>query len=220
MPRQARGESIDPSQVQILHCVERCVRQAWLCGRDAATGRCYEHRRGWIRDRLEFLATIFGIDCLTFSIMSSHAHLVLRSRPDVVAAWSDDEVARRWLRLFPKRRNPDGSPAEPTRPELDLIRNQPKVLAERRRRLSDVSWYMRCLAENIADPGANRCGHAWLVRRRDQVRAHVQTRRWQPRASGRGGESAWPELALRPREPAGPVLGVTALSRLSQFRCL
>ncbi|WP_246112711.1 hypothetical protein [Allorhodopirellula solitaria] len=82
--------------------------------------------------------------------MSSHAHLVLRSRPDVVAAWSDDEVARRWLRLFPKRRNQDGSPAEPTIPELDMIRNCPEVLAERQRRLSDVSWYMRCLAENIA----------------------------------------------------------------------
>ena len=26
MPRQARGEVIDPGQVQIVHCVQRCVR--------------------------------------------------------------------------------------------------------------------------------------------------------------------------------------------------
>ena len=34
----------------------------------------------------------------------NHLHLVLRSRPDVVAEWSDDEVVLRWWRLFPQRR--------------------------------------------------------------------------------------------------------------------
>ncbi|WP_222435502.1 hypothetical protein [Allorhodopirellula solitaria] len=70
--------------------------------------------------------------------MHNHIHLVLRSRPDVVAAWSDEEIARRWLRLFPRRRNEDGSPAEPSKPELDMILKQPEVLAERRKRLSDA----------------------------------------------------------------------------------
>ena len=172
MPRLARGEVIDPNEVQILHCIERCVRKAWLCGTDPATGECFEHRRGWIRDRMEFLASVFAIDCLTFSIMSNHLHLVLRSRPDVVAAWSDEEVAQRWLRLFPARRNPDGSPAVPTRPELNMILNQPEVLASRRQRLSDVSWYMRCLAENIArrsNAEDEARGHFWEGRFRAQV---------------------------------------------------
>lgn len=84
MPRQARGEVIDPDVVQILHCVQRCVRKAWLCGTDPVTGQCFEHRRGWIRDRLEFLASVFAVDCLTFSVMSSHVHLVLRCRRGVV----------------------------------------------------------------------------------------------------------------------------------------
>jgi hypothetical protein len=68
----------------------------------------------------------------------------------VVKTWSDAEVARRWLRLFPQRRKKDGSPAEPNEAEINAIVNQPKVLAERRKRLSDVSWWMRCTAENIA----------------------------------------------------------------------
>ncbi len=36
-------------------------------------------------------------------MMSNHLHVILRNRPDVVAIWSDQEVARRWLALFPGR---------------------------------------------------------------------------------------------------------------------
>ena len=94
MPRQARGEYVNPDEVQILHVVNRCVRRAFLCGKDPLTGTSFEHRREWIRDRLEFLASIFGIDCLTYTVMSNHMHLILRGRPDVVQEWSDEEVAR------------------------------------------------------------------------------------------------------------------------------
>ena len=172
MGRQARGEVMDPRQIQIFHCVHRCVRRAFLCGKDPYSGVCYEHRRQWIRHRLEFLASVFAIDCLTYTVLSNHLHLVLRSRPDVVAGWSDDEVARRWLRLFPCRRNQDGSPAEPTQPEIDTIVNDPESLGKRRQRLSDISWWMRCTAENIARQ--SNCeddvtGHFWEGRYRAQV---------------------------------------------------
>jgi REP element-mobilizing transposase RayT len=99
---------------------------------------------------LEFLASVFGVDCLTYTVLSNHLHVVLRSRPDVVASWSDQEVATRWLRLFPKRRNKDGTATEPNKAEIDMLINDPDVLAERRKRLSDVSWWMRCTAENVA----------------------------------------------------------------------
>ncbi len=150
MARTPRYEVVDPAEVQVFHAVQRCVRRAFLCGEDAVTGQSFEHRRGWIRDRLEFLASVFAVDCLTYTVLHNHLHVVLRSRPDVVAAWTDEEVARRWLRLFPRRRKKDGTPETPTKPEVDMIVNQPDVLAERRKRLSDVSWWMRCTAENIA----------------------------------------------------------------------
>ena len=150
MPRKARYDVIDPDDVQVIHACTRCVRRAFLCGDDPVTGQSFEHRRGWIRDRLAFLASAFGVDCLTWTAMSNHLHVVLRSRPDVVATWSDREVARRWLRLFPNGLNEDGSPADPTEPDLMAITSDPAKLAERRRRLSDVSWFMRCTSENIA----------------------------------------------------------------------
>ena len=77
----------------------------------------------------------------------------MRTRPDVVKAWSDDEVALRWWRLYPQRRSEDGSAAEPTDVELNAIRNDTSVLKEKRRRLTDISWFMRRLAEPIARRG-------------------------------------------------------------------
>ena len=73
----------------------------------------------------------------------------MRGTRDVVATWSDEEVAQRWLRLFPWRRNEDGSPAEPQPNEIDMIVTKADVLAKRRRRLSDLSWWMRCTTENV-----------------------------------------------------------------------
>ncbi len=172
MARQARGEVINALEVQIVHAVQRCVRRAFLCGKDSYSGKSFEHRRRWIRDRFEFLASIFGIDCLTYSVMHNHMHIVLRSRPDVVQSWSDIEVARRWLTLFPIRRNKDGSAAEPTEPEVATIISDPLVLTERRRRLSDISWWMRCTAEAIARQ-ANRedecSGRFWEGRFKGQL---------------------------------------------------
>ncbi len=39
------------------HCVCRCVRRAFLCGEDHASGMNFDHRRGWIVERIQQLAT-------------------------------------------------------------------------------------------------------------------------------------------------------------------
>ena len=171
MPRLARGEYLNPGEIQIVHACQRCVRRAFLCGTDEQTGKSFEHRREWIRQRLEFLASVFGIDCLTYAVMSNHIHLILRSRPDVVAAWSDDEVARRWLRLFPKQRKKNGDPVEPEEADINAITKNKDRLTEVRGRLSDISWWMRCTAENIARRSnkEDECrGHFWEGRYKAQ----------------------------------------------------
>ena len=170
MARLARGEYLDPQAIQIVHVTSRCVRRAFLCGRDPYSGNSYEHRREWIRERLEHLASAFAIDCLTFSIMSNHMHLVLRSRPDIVRGWSDREVVQRWLRICPPRR--DGQAVAPTETEIAMWLNDPRKVAELRIRLSDISWWMRLTAQKIARQAnqEDECtGRFWEGRYRAQL---------------------------------------------------
>jgi hypothetical protein len=103
MPSFARREIVDPYQVGIYHCVARCVRRAFLCGWDALSGKSFDHRKQWVQQRLEELAALFAVDICGFAVLSNHLHLVLRTRPDVAQDWSDEEVACRWSRLFPRR---------------------------------------------------------------------------------------------------------------------
>ena len=160
MPRCARSESVDPLIPQFVHVWNRCVRRAFLCGRDHYSGKSFEHRRVWARKRIEHLASCFGIDVITFAIMSNHTHQVLKTRPDIVATWDDRTVAVRWLSIDPKKRK--GKPVQPTEVEINTITNDTKQVALLRRRLSDVSWWMRCFAQHIS----------WRANREDDVTGH------------------------------------------------
>ena len=149
MPRIPRAEQFDPREVGIVHLIQRCVRRSFLTGFDENTGKDYSHRREWIRSRMERLASVFGVDVLTYAILSNHLHLIARTRPDVVREWSDQEVALRWLRIFPGRRI-DEHLAEPTTNAVDTLANDTKRIAIIRLRLSDPSWFMKALCEPIA----------------------------------------------------------------------
>jgi hypothetical protein len=62
MPAYARSQIVPPDEVGVYHCIARCVRRAFLCGVDPLTKHDYEHRKQWIRERLELLASVFAID--------------------------------------------------------------------------------------------------------------------------------------------------------------
>lgn len=150
MGRLSRSESCPDDEINVVHCINRCVRRGFLCGQDAVTGNNYEYRREWIRHRFEFLTEHMAVEALGYAILSNHFYIVLRNRPDVVNDWSDDEIARRWWSLCPGRRNKDKSPAKPTKLELQALKGDKEKVAEYRKRLSSVSWFMRFVAENIA----------------------------------------------------------------------
>jgi putative transposase len=98
-----RSKYVQEGQEGVYHCFSRCVRRAFLYGFDAHTGRDFSHRKVWLVDRLKNLAAIFAIEVCAYAIMENHYHSILRTRPDIVATWSDQEVATRWLKLFPPK---------------------------------------------------------------------------------------------------------------------
>jgi len=149
MPRPSRSEQFDPAEVGIVHAIQRCVRRAFLAGVDQITGKDYSFRKEWIRRRMEALASVYGIDVLSYAVMSNHLHLILRTRPDVIDGWSDQEVAIRWLKVFPGRRMEEHL-AEPTEHEVKTLAANAERIVEIRGRLSDISWFMRSLSEPIA----------------------------------------------------------------------
>jgi REP element-mobilizing transposase RayT len=99
MPK-ARAELVSVSDTPFYHVISRCVRRTFLCGKDRATGRCYEHRRGWIEERIRLLASVFAVDVAAYAVMSNHYHLVVKLSPDDVEPWSTDEVLARWCSLY------------------------------------------------------------------------------------------------------------------------
>jgi REP element-mobilizing transposase RayT len=138
-----RNQLVPPGSPGVYHCVSRCVRRAFLCGEDRYSGQSFEHRRQWVEDRLRQLAEVFAVSLWAYAVMSNHLHVVVQVLPDTAAQWADDEVARRWIRLFPKADQDADARAQA------LLAN-PERLAVLRLRLSDLSWFMRCLSEPIA----------------------------------------------------------------------
>ena len=90
LPRRAQ---VALSCTPYYHCVARCVRRAFLCGRDTYSGRDFEHRKQWFLDRLAAQADAFAIEICAYAVMSNHYHLVLRIDESRTKAWSDASYA-------------------------------------------------------------------------------------------------------------------------------
>ena len=131
------------------HVVNRCVRRAFLCGQDAATGQCFEHRRGWIETRIRELASVFTIDVAAYAVMSNHYHAVLRVDAARAQALGDDEVLRRWTQLFTGPLLVQRYLGGALLGEAERLKVA-EFAALYRQRLADVSWFMRVLNETIA----------------------------------------------------------------------
>jgi hypothetical protein len=146
----ARREIVRPGEAGIFHCWQRCVRRAYLLGKDPLTGKDHTHRREWFIERLRLLVSCYAIDVAFEAILSNHFHLVLRANPRLVKRMGDFEVARRYLRVYPGTRVLDGNWIEPTDKQIEALVANKKKLAFARKQLSNVSSFMAALSEYIA----------------------------------------------------------------------
>lgn len=168
---QARYRLVDTQATPYYHCISRCVRRAFLCGYDQSSRRNFDHRKQWMLDRIKLLSSVFAIDVCAYAIMSNHFHLVLHVDTERARSWSQDEVIDRWLTLYtgPVVVHRYRAGATLTEAEETALASWVETW---RTRLTDLSWYMRCLNETIARM-ANRedncTGRFWEGRFRSQA---------------------------------------------------
>jgi len=134
----ARAHLVDASVTRWYHCVTRCVRRAFLLGEGTLD------RKGWIEHRLQELAQIFSVAVAGFAILDNHLHVLVRLDPDVAKGWSDEDVVRRWGRLFPPR--DEARQVAPVSEDWVSARlKDAKWIATARERLQSLIWFMKCL---------------------------------------------------------------------------
>lgn len=134
---------VDVDVTRYYHCISRCVRRAFLCGEG------FEHRKSWIESRLEVLAKNFAASVCGFAVMDNHLHVLCRLDPGVADDWTDEEVVRRWITVYPQP-NLD---ADNTRTAQAWVEDQCKDssrVAKYRERLQDLGWFMKALKEPLA----------------------------------------------------------------------
>lgn len=147
-----RNKIINLKQTQYYHCVSRCVRRAYLCGKDRLTGRNYEHRRGWVEKRLLLLANVFTVDVYAYAVMHNHTHLVLYVNQAQNSVLNDEEILKRWSRiakLDPICKDYLNATLrdQMSENESDYAVNRARII---RSRLGSISWFMRFLNQHIA----------------------------------------------------------------------
>jgi REP element-mobilizing transposase RayT len=141
----ARSHLVDVSVTRWYHCVTRCVRSAFLLGEAEGTF----DRKEWIDRRVKELAEIFAVSVGAVSVMDNHIHLLVRLDPEMARGWSDEEVVRRWGRLFPAR-DKDREPIPISKAWVEWRLKDAAWVAKMRERLQSLSWFMKCLKEPLS----------------------------------------------------------------------
>ena len=168
-----RREKMNPLQIETHHIWSRCVRGAFLLGRDPATGVDVSHRRAMLEALIEYQASVFAIDWGTDHCLSNHLHGTGRNRPDIARQWSDEEVAWRWKMAWPSYCPVRGWRRDPADEEIrELLyrgEREPEYLQQLRSNLSNLSWFIARIKQPIAyfanrdnpDPLKHCRGHFW-----------------------------------------------------------
>ena len=156
-----RSEQLDLVNGGFCHLGTRCVRQAYLLGKDRATDADFSHRAEWVERRLLHLSTVFAVEVFAYAVMSNHYHLVLGFHPAISRLWQPEEIAERWLRLYPKENDYQ-------RENFICSVESNSSLAERLRiQLSGPSLFMKGMNQhiaNMANKEEQKAGKFWGTR--------------------------------------------------------
>ncbi len=166
-----RSQLICSEATPYYHIVSRCVRRSYLCGVDAVTQQSFEHRRGWIEDKLKELSTVFCIDICAYAIMNNHYHLVLNIDCDGAKGLSEEEVVKRWCALheMPVLIERYISKQQTCTATIEVCQH---IISEWRERLASISWFMKILNQTIARQANEEdgcTGHFWEGRFKSQA---------------------------------------------------
>lgn len=167
----ARKQLISTDVTSYYHCVSRCVRRSFLCGKDPHNQISYEHRRQWIRQKIQLLASVYCIDICAFAIMSNHYHLVVNINKERALNLSHHDVVERWRYLHKLPAIIKRWQANQLESGLEETKAL-KLIETWRHRLWCLSWFMKELNYDIACK-ANRedncTGHFWESRFKSQA---------------------------------------------------
>ena len=139
----ARKDLVDVEVTRWYHCISRCVRAAFLM----ADGT--QDRKQWVEDRLKVLADAFAISVGGFAVMDNHLHVLCRLDPSDADAWTDEDVVRRWMAVYPPRTLAMDDP-DVLQKWIAHEAKDTKRVALLRQRLADLGWFMKALKEPLA----------------------------------------------------------------------
>lgn len=146
---------IELEKPPIFHCVSRCVYRSFLGDEE------YQQRWQWFEPILHRLSDVFCINVIAYTVMANHYHVVLHVDTSGHSLRSELDIVTRWHRLF------EGSVLSHR-----WLAGEPLYLAEYdalyasidlwRKRLVDVSWFMRVVNDAISEQAEGK-GGAGLV---------------------------------------------------------
>jgi len=100
-------------------------------------------------ERIRYLTDIFSIEVCAYSIMSNHYHLVLYVNEAEINSCSHEDICKRWSKIY----SIPSIVSSWLQGELDSdqqVKVALSIIDTWRDRLSNISWFMRCLNEFIA----------------------------------------------------------------------
>ncbi|MFM7056826.1 MAG: hypothetical protein ACKO2P_07870 [Planctomycetota bacterium] len=149
MARSARSAYVTPSETAVFYI--RCrTKKSLIPAKNPRGSTLDTHRVQYIEDLIRLYAAHFGIAVHAHAVIRHEIRLVLQSRPEVIQALDDTQIAMRWLSICPTLRRGRTQAPEPTEKEIADFCSDPSRISQTRRRLSDISWLMRLLQQRVA----------------------------------------------------------------------